>query len=107
DLIDGALVVVHGFHHPFHDRVEELPRFLRIAVGQELHRALEVCQENRDVLALALERVTGGEDAGGEMLRDMRLRRGEDGARLQRPPALIAETAARLIEVPARRTAAL
>ena len=55
DLVDGALVVVDGFHHVLEDRIEEPPRFFRIAVREELHRTLEIRQENRDVLALALE----------------------------------------------------
>jgi hypothetical protein len=33
---------MHGFHHNFKDRVEDLARFLGIAVREQLHRALEV-----------------------------------------------------------------
>jgi hypothetical protein len=36
------------------NRVEEPPRLLRIAVGQELHGALEIRQEDGHLLALAL-----------------------------------------------------
>ncbi len=54
-LVDGALVAVDGLHHPLEDRVEELPRLLGITVGEQLHRALEVGEEDRDLLALALE----------------------------------------------------
>ena len=55
DLVDGALVAVDGLHHPLEDRIEELPGLLGVAVGQQLHRALEVGEEDRDLLALAFE----------------------------------------------------
>ena len=54
-LVDGALVAVDGLHHPLEDRVEELARLLGVAVGEQLHRALEVGEEDRDLLALAFE----------------------------------------------------
>ena len=55
DLVDRALVAVDGLHHPFQDGIEELPRLLGVPVGEELHRALEVGEEHRHLLALALE----------------------------------------------------
>ena len=55
DLVDRAFVVVDGLHHALQDRIEELARLLGIAVGEQLHRALEVGEEHRDLLALALE----------------------------------------------------
>ena len=54
DLVDGALVAVDGLHHPLEDGVQKLPRLLGIAIGQQLHRALEVGEEDGDLLALAL-----------------------------------------------------
>ena len=54
-LVDGALVAMDGLHHALEDGVEELPRLLGVAVGQQLHRALEVGEEHRDLLALAFE----------------------------------------------------
>ena len=54
-LVDGALVVVDGLHHGFEDRVEDLPRLLGVTVGQKLERALEIREQHRDLLALALE----------------------------------------------------
>ena len=68
DLVDGALVAVDGLHHPLEDRVEELPRLLGVAVGQQLHRALQVGEEDRDLLALAFQGGLGGEDLLGEVL---------------------------------------
>ena len=55
-LVDGALVAVDGLHHALEDRVEELAGLLGIAVGEQLHRALEIGEEHGDLLALALER---------------------------------------------------
>ena len=54
-LVDGALVAVDGLHHALEHRVEELPRLLRVPIGEELHRALQVGEEDRDLLALAFE----------------------------------------------------
>ena len=61
-LVDGALVAVDRLHHVLEDGVEELARLLRVTVGEELHRALEVCEQNRNLLALAFEGGLGGED---------------------------------------------
>ena len=55
-LVDGALVAVHRVHHALEHRVEELARLLGIAVGQQLHRALEVREQHGDLLALAFQR---------------------------------------------------
>ena len=69
DLVDRALVAVDGVHHPLEDGVEQLARFLGVAVGQELHGALEVGEQDGDLLPLALEGGLGGEDLLGEVLR--------------------------------------
>jgi hypothetical protein len=39
-LVDRALVPMDRLHHPLEDGVQELPR-LGIAIGEQLHRALE------------------------------------------------------------------
>ena len=57
---------MHGLHHPFEDRIENLACLLRITVGQQ--RTLQVGEEDRDLLALALERGLGGEDLLDEVL---------------------------------------
>ena len=94
-LIHRALVAMDGLHHSLEDRIENLARFLGIAIGEELHGALEVGEEDRDLLALALERGFRREDLLGEMLRGVGLGRGE--ARLSwrfrrhRCPAPVAE----------------
>ena len=75
DLVDGALVAVHGRHHAFQDRVEELPGVLGIAVGQEFHGALEIGKQHGDLLALAFQGTAGGED----LLREIGWGVGEGG----------------------------
>jgi hypothetical protein len=76
-LVDGALVAVHRLHHPLDHRVEDLSSLLGVAVGEQLHRALEVSEEDRDLLALPLEGGLGGQDLRGEVLGGVRLRRVE------------------------------
>ena len=68
DLVHGALVVVDGLDHALEHGVEQPAGVLDVAVGQELHRALEVREEHGDVLALALEGAARVED----LLRDVR-----------------------------------
>ena len=46
-LVDGALEAVHGLHHVLEHRIEQLPGLLGIAVGKQLHRALQVREEHR------------------------------------------------------------
>jgi hypothetical protein len=55
DLVDGALVAMHSFHHPLEDGVEEFPRLLGIAIGKQLHRALQIGEGDGDLLALAFQ----------------------------------------------------
>ena len=67
-LVDGALVAVDRLHHAFEHRVEERPRLLGIAVGEQLHRALEVGEQDGDLLALALEGGLRRQDACRQVL---------------------------------------
>jgi hypothetical protein len=64
---------MHGVHHVFQDGVEDLPRRLGVAVGQQLHRALEIGEEDGDLLALAFERGLGGQDLLDQVLGGVRL----------------------------------
>jgi hypothetical protein len=59
---------VHRLHHPFEHRIEEPPRFLGVAVGEELHGAFEVGKQHGYLLALAFEGAAGGDNALGEVL---------------------------------------
>ena len=62
DLVDRALVAVHGGHHAFQDGIEELPGLLGVALGQQFHGAFEVGKQHGDLLALAFQGTAGGED---------------------------------------------
>ena len=69
DLVDGAFIAMHRLHHAFQHRVEELPGFFRIAVGQQLHGTSQVREQHGDVFAFAFERTTGGQNLLGQVLR--------------------------------------
>ena len=62
DLIHRPLIAMHGRHHVLQHRVEEVAGFLGIAVGEQLHRPLQVGKEDGHLFALAFERGLGGED---------------------------------------------
>src|SRR5262249_38802488 len=49
--------------------VEDLTRLLGVAVGEQLHRALQIGEEHGDLLALALEGALRRQDSLGEVLR--------------------------------------
>ena len=66
-LVDGPLEAMYGVHQAFEDRVEELPRFLGVALGEQLHGALEVGKEDSHLLALPLEGTPGSEDLFGQV----------------------------------------
>jgi hypothetical protein len=69
DLVHGPLVAVDGLDHAFEDGVQELPRLLGVTVGEQFHGALEIGEEDRYLLAFALEGRLRGDDFLGEMLR--------------------------------------
>jgi hypothetical protein len=69
DLIHGALVLMDCGNHALQHRVEELPRLLGIAVGQQLHGALQVGKQHGDLLAFTFEGSLGGEDFLGQIPR--------------------------------------
>src|SRR5262249_9098925 len=81
DLVDGALVAMHCLHHPFEHGIEKLPRFLRVAVGEQLHGTLEVGKEYSDLLALTFNGRLGVDDALGEVLRGVALGRRDTWSR--------------------------
>ena len=67
DLVDGAFIAVHGGHHALEHGVEKLAGLFGVAVGQQLHRALQVGKQHRDLFALAFEGGLGGEDFLGQI----------------------------------------
>jgi len=81
DLIHRPLVAMNGLHHSLENGIEDLARFFRIAIGEELHGALHVGEEHGHELALALEGALRGEDLVGEVLGCVALRIGEAGSR--------------------------
>jgi hypothetical protein len=50
-LVDGPLVAVHGVHQDAEHGVEEPARLLGVPIGEQLHRALQVGEEDRHLLA--------------------------------------------------------
>src|SRR5262245_22912579 len=79
-LVNGALEAMHSLRHVCEHRVENLPRLLGIPICQQLHRALEVSEKHRDLLALTFEGRPGDEDLLGEMFRDVALGGTEPGS---------------------------
>ena len=67
-LVHRPLVAVDGRHHVLDDGIEELARLLGVAIGEELHGALEVGEEDGDLLALAFQGGLRGEDLLGQVL---------------------------------------
>jgi hypothetical protein len=65
-----------GLHHALEDRVEQLSRLLGVAVGQQLHRGLQVGEQHRHLLTLPLQGAPGGEDLLDEVLGCVGLGRG-------------------------------
>ena len=59
-LIHRALVAMDGLHHSLKDRIENLTCLLRVTVGQQLHRALQIGEEDGHLFALAFQRGLGG-----------------------------------------------
>ena len=108
-LVDRALVAVDvdGLHHPLEHRVEDLSRLRGISVGEQLHAALQVGEEDGDLLALTLERALGGEDFLGEVLGGVCVRGGRTtrgrGAATPTEAARTATRASRPQTAPSRR----
>jgi hypothetical protein len=100
-----------GLHHQLEDWIEDLARLLGIAVGEQLHRALEVGEQDSDLLALTFEGGLGREDFLGEVLRGVGRGRSRRYAYLpvagtgsERLAALLAELVCRRVRRAAGRT---
>jgi hypothetical protein len=72
---------MNGLHHVVDHRVQDPPRFLDVAIGEQLHRGLEIREQHGNELALAFERSFGREDLFGEVLGSVGLRRAEPSYR--------------------------
>jgi hypothetical protein len=62
DPVHRALVAVDRLHHPFDNRIEDLPCFLRVTIGKRLHRSPEIGKEYGDLLAFPFEGTPGSKD---------------------------------------------
>ena len=71
-LVHRPFIAVHGVHHKVQDRIQQFPGCFRIEALDQLHRALGVGKEHRDLLTLTFEGGASGADLVGKMLRDMR-----------------------------------
>jgi hypothetical protein len=108
DLVHRTFILVDGSHHAVEHRIEQVPRLLGVALGQQLHRPLEVGEEYRDLLALAFQGAAGGEDFLGQiggrigqwgLRRWLRCGHGIGGARPDEdPPVLLHRDASHLDE---------
>jgi hypothetical protein len=59
---------VDGLHHQREDGIENLARLLRVAVGEQLHRTLQIGEEDRHLLPLAFQSGLGRQELLGEVL---------------------------------------
>jgi hypothetical protein len=62
DLVHHPVIQVYGRHQAFEHRVENCTRLLGVAVGEQLHGALQIGKQHGDLLALAFEGGFGGEN---------------------------------------------
>jgi len=66
-VVDRALVAVDGVHHQRDGGVHQPPRLLEVDSFQQLHRAAEVREQRRHLLALSLQRCAGGQYLAGQV----------------------------------------
>ena len=66
-LVHRALKAVHGVHHALQRRIEELLGGFRVEVADQLRGAFEVGKQHGDLLALAFQGTSGGEDFLGQI----------------------------------------
>jgi hypothetical protein len=76
-LVDRALVAVHGVHHALEHGIQDPPRVLRVAVGEQLHRTLQIGEDHGHLLALAFKGGLRSQDPLREVLRGVGLGRGD------------------------------
>jgi hypothetical protein len=86
-LVDGALVAVHRLHHQLAHPVDDRPELLGIAVRDRFDEAVDVGEEHRHLLALALQRLARVENALGQVRRRVDARRGEAPGPVRADPA--------------------
>jgi hypothetical protein len=55
NLVDGSLVAVDRLHHAFQHGIQQLACLLRIAIGEQLHRPLQVGEQDGHLFSLTLD----------------------------------------------------
>jgi hypothetical protein len=58
-VLNILTIRVHGRHHAFQYGIEELLGLLRVTVGQEFHRVLQVRKQHRHLLAFPFQGTAG------------------------------------------------
>ena len=66
-LVDSALEAMHGVHHDVQGGVQEPPSLFRVKTLDQLRRAFDVGEEDRDLFALAFQSMAGCENLLGEI----------------------------------------
>ena len=67
DPVDRAFVPMHRVHHDAERRIQNAPGVFRIGVLDQRERTLDVGEQHRHLLALALEGGARAQDALGQM----------------------------------------
>ncbi len=110
-----TLETVYRIHHDLQDGAQEVVRFLRVPVSDQLRGATYVCKQHSDLLPLILKRGPGGKNALCQMFRGMTVRgrytqRGWKiafGDLPRRLATLAAELGGKAVDTPAGRAGAL
>jgi hypothetical protein len=105
-LVHGSLEMVHAACEDLEEAVHYPIPLLRIDLLAEVHRTLEIREEDGHLLPLAFEGAAGRENLLGEVLRRVQTWIGNplcNRRRLERPPAAVAEARTGRIFVATRR----
>src|SRR5262245_36031084 len=113
DAIAGILIhrtfeAVNAAVEDLKEAVQDFVPFLRIELLRQIHRALHVGKEHRDLLAFAFEGASRCEDLLSEVLRGVAARVGRSGTvsrPCQRLSAAVAKLLLRYVRASAARTA--
>jgi hypothetical protein len=103
-LVHRPLVAMDGLHHQRQHRIEDLAGLLRVAIGEQLHRTLEIGEQHGHLLALPLQGGLGGEDLLGQVLGGVGVGSRKCGRGRQGGTATPTELHARLVREAARGT---
>jgi hypothetical protein len=89
---------MHGCPYALEHGIEELPRLLRVAVGHQLHRAFQVSEPNRHLLAFTFYGALGGQDLlGQQYLLPLGLSDSQGGQHMNAPSCMAVGAAGSLV----------